>query len=638
MQDRKKNVPHQASDALREIYQSPGGKEPDLTHFDRKPRRRRHRLLLVLGILFLFAALAVAGFFVFTRQPKFSGASVKIVIDGPQQAASGDDLVWTVRLVNSGSVGLEKPQLNLRYASGFQYLSSQPAPANTFDNSWALGTVKPGGERSVKLVGRLIGDVGTTKTLFATASYQPANFSSDFTVEGSLDTLLSNSTLDIDIKAPPNVTSGQNLSYTVTLKNTSDRPLERIRLEATYPEGLTEITTEPKATEGDRTWGQEKLDGGKELTVTIKGTLAGSPNTLTELKVRAGILDQDSAFRVQRERSALVLLLEPKLNVTVSVDGKTTNTATSAGSTIKAVVQYSNDSDTAFSDLNLALTYDGTDADGGAAQLIDEGGLAASVPFVHTDGKAELHWTKNELKDLERLVPGSKGTINVTLPLKKNLRSIGSGKNLSLGLVGTVHAAQIGGTTSPYDGKTDPLVVKVDTELRLAVEARYFSDEGVQLGVGPLPPQVGSETRYRLSWFVTNTLNGANSVLLKAKVPDNAIYIDASTSGGNNISYDTTTREVLWRIQKIDAGVGQTLPTLQGDITIAVAPKEGDIGAFLPLLGATTLTATDAFSGSALSVNAGAVTTDLRFDPLAAEKGKVIAAPAVTNTNSTTSP
>ncbi len=114
--------------------------------------------------------------------------------------------------------------------------------------------------------------------------------------------------------------------------------------------------------------------------------------------------------------------------------------------------------------------------------------------------------------------------------------------------------------------------------------------------------------------------------------------MSAETTGGNNITYDDGTRSVRWRIDKVDARVGQTLPTLVASFRASVTPADGDVGKVLPLIGSTTLTAADAFTGSALTATSGGVTTDLTNDPAAAGKGTVEAAAPAENINANTAP
>ncbi len=630
---KKKTPIDQTQEALREIFEGPPEHRDDFKSFAPKPRRRRVVLFVVIGFLVLAALLAVAGFFFFTPKKEFSGAAVAFTIDGQEEAASGDELVWTVTVANKGEVALKKAEVNIRYPTGFTFLSSKPEPVNEFSNSWQIGSVPAKSEKSVKLTGRLLGEVGTKLEMSGTVGYQPVNFSSDFAAEASFTTLITNSTLDLAIKAPTAATSGQKVEYVVTAKNTSTAALERVRLQLEYPAGLSEIKKTPPPNESGTQWDIDRLEPGKETSVTISGILDGEPRAVAELKARVGILDGEGTYRVQRERSALVLFLEPTLNVTVTVNGSAKAQSANSGDKLNVEMTYSNDSDNILSDATVTLAFAGKDSDGAAVNLIETGGIKTEKAFAPTPSKTEIQWTKNQIKELAELLPGAKGTITATLPLLKNVRTVGSGKNLAVDVLARVKAGDVGGTGTGFETTSDAVSVKLTTELRLAVEGRYYNEEATPVGSGPLPPEVGATTSYQISWFLTNTLNGAKDALLKTTLPDGAQYVSAESTGGNNITYDATTREVRWRIDKIDAGVGQTLPTLVGYFTVSVTPKETDVGNALALVGTTSLTATDAFSGATLKVSGNGVTTDIPLDTLAQGKGNVVPAGTSTNTN-----
>lgn len=621
-------------DVLREIYRS-NGTPSDLRRLERKPRNRKKRLLVFLILFFVLAgALAVAGMLLFSPEKDFSGEQVALSFTGAEGAATGDDYVLTISLQNKGRVSLKKLELTIRYPDGFQFTSSSPKASNEFSNAWQLGTLGAGETETVRLVGKLLGELGSEKIFSATASYEPSNFASQFTTEETFSTHISASALELELQAPHAVTNGQELTYEMTATNTSTETISRARLELVFPEGLSDITADPQASEGTRIWDHPELKKGDSFTVTVKGTLKGDPKSVAELKAKLGILDGSSVFLTQREKSALVLILEPTLNLRILSNDQEVGAPVDSRDALSLRIAYSNDSDSDFSNASIELSYTGKDSDGASVELVDQSGITSTTSFAKDETKALIRWTKDDLPDLARLVPGKSGTIDVMLPMKGNMRTIGSGMNLALNVQATITAASVGDTGSGYEAKSNILEFPVNTELRLAVEGRYFSEEGALLGSGPLPPEAGITTTYVLQWYLTNTLNGVTDALIAATLPEGATFVSAETNGGNNITYDATSRQVRWRIEKIDARVGQTLPTLVGTFRVSLTPTDADIGKTLALLGKTTLGATDAFTKSTVALTGSAISTELENDTGAKGKGTVVA--PTTNTNSAT--
>ncbi len=619
------------AEALKEIFDQPVG-DRDSIEDSFGPKKRGHRLLWILLLfLFLAAGASFGGFFAFTPKKQFSDKSLVLTIDGPKEASSGDTQTWTIHISNKGNVDVKKADLNLQYPTGFSFVSAKPEPSNEFNNAWSFTTIKAGSEKTVTLKGNVLGNVGSELTLHANVNYQPTNFSSDFSTETDATVKLTTSTLDVTIKAPTAATSGQNVQYVLTVKNTSTTKLERVRLEVDLPSGLSEAKKEPEPSNSGGNWDQSVLDPGKEFAVTISGKLTGNPESQSELKARIGVVDADGTFRTQKEQSALILFLQPTLNLTLSVEQSGKSQAVNAGDKIQATLTYSNDSDNVVSDVTLTLSYAGQDSAGAALDMVDRSAITASKPFKAKGSGSLIQWTKTQIKDLERLTPGARGSVDVTMTIPKSIRSFGTGKNLSLNVVGGIHAEDVGGTGTPLDQSTDTVALKMNTELRLAVEGRYYSDEGAPVGSGPLPPEVGSTTTYQINWFVTNTLNDVSNATVKATLPEDVTFVGASA--GLSISYDPISREVRWSVAKIEAGTGQTLPTLTGTFTVSIVPTVGEVGQTKQLLGKTTLVGTDAFSGATFTLFGGTVATDLPFDTNAQGKGTVVPAGSSQNVN-----
>jgi uncharacterized repeat protein (TIGR01451 family) len=565
----------------------------------------------------------------FSPKEKFSQETVRFTLSGAERAAASEEFTLTATIRNTGDITLKNVECTIRYPEGFQFRAASPKPTNEFSNGWSLGSLAAGKETILRITGALLGERGAERTFSGTVSYEPANFASEFVAESTFTTMLTDSALTVDVNAPHSVITGQSITYDITITNTGNEDLERVRLECDFPDGLTEIATDPKPSEGARQWDFPALKNDDKRTVKVTGTLAGEPKSAHELSIRLGILDSNSAFLVQREKSVLVFILEPTLNIRVTSGGDSTGAPTSAKGSIPVQLTVSNDSDSEFSNATIILAFPGADSSGAVVSLIDGAKVSSETTFRKTE-EQRITWTKDEIPALGRLVPGARETINATLPLVSGIRSIGTGMNLSVSVRAEFRAESAGGGS--HTATSETLTFPIDTELRLAAEARYYGDEGEVLGSGPLPPSVGVTTTYTMLWYLTNTLNGANDVLLTATLPDAVTFVSAETSGGNAITYDAGTKSVRWRIPNVDARVGQTLPTLVGRFSVSITPSESDVGTVVPLLGETSVAATDAFTGSPLSAKSASLTTDLTNDPLAAGKGTVVASSA-TNTN-----
>ena len=68
------------------------------------------------------------------------------------------------------------------------------------------------------------------------------------------------------------------------------------------------------------------------------------------------------------------------------------------------------------------------------------------------------------------------------------------------------------------------------------------------VGSGPLPPQVGKTTSYRVTWTVANTTSDAATLVVSARLPNSVLWTGKNpTRDAGDMSYDPVTRMVQWR-------------------------------------------------------------------------------------------
>ena len=61
---------------------------------------------------------------------------------------------------------------------------------------------------------------------------------------------------------------------------------------------------------------------------------------------------------------------------------------------------------------------------------------------------------------------------------------------------------KIGETEVDMTIKSNEIVVDINTGMVFKAEARYFNDDNIAVGSGPLPPKVGETTKYRIFWNI----------------------------------------------------------------------------------------------------------------------------------------
>jgi hypothetical protein len=88
-----------------------------------------------------------------------SSAPLTILFDGPEEVVSGQEVTFDIEVVSNSTALMQNVLLVAEYPFGYELVASDPVAA--FDTSvWRLGDIPPGGKRSVRLRGVVIGQDG----------------------------------------------------------------------------------------------------------------------------------------------------------------------------------------------------------------------------------------------------------------------------------------------------------------------------------------------------------------------------------------------------------------------------------------------------------------------------------------------
>jgi hypothetical protein len=162
--------------------------------------------------------------------------------------------------------------------------------------------------------------------------------------------------------------------------------------------------------------------------------------------------------------------------------------------------------------------------------------------------------------------------------------------------------------------------LRINSDLALTAQARYFTNEGDQLGLGPLPPKIGQPTAYRIFWQLDNSLNNLKDIEVSGFLPDNVSYLEESNvTLGRPIVYDSVTRKVAWKINQMEKG--QT--TAQASFKVEIIPSAMQFRTYPALIKDLNLKASDLFTGNTLEFKGNNVTTNLQNDSFAKNLGLV---------------
>lgn len=146
----------------------------------------------------------------------------------------------------------------------------------------------------------------------------------------------------------------------------------------------------------------------------------------------------------------------------------------------------------------------------------------------------------------------------------------------------------------------------------------YYSSQGDQLGVGPLPPEADTQTNYWVFWEI-NAAKGVRDVKVIAQLPEKVVWTNKQTVTAGRLQFGEVGRRVVWSNDEIDL----KSPCKVG-FEIGLIPEEKNVGEIMDLLTSIEYQAINKYTGERISGTLNKITTDLKFDDLASGKGEVV--------------
>lgn len=578
--------------------------------------RRRHRF--GLGIFALVIIILGWAYFQFqnTNSTHFSEESVRVILNGPTQAPAGQEVEYIINYENNQRVDLVEVVVDLRLPLGFKVVSSTPALTdNTRLNIGQIGGFKTG---QITIKAQITGLTRDKKILGALFSYKPETTKAEFAKTLSLTTELVSSVLNLEVPESLEQAVEQNFILPITYRNSSGNKLSNLLLKFDLPGGFEmELPALNPAPNLNNVWQLPNLEAEAQGKVELKGKFTTTSGLSSDIKIAVGFFDAEGKnFVLQEEKNVAVKLIKAALNLDLTVNEENTKSAVELGQEINFQLSYSNGGEVPIKNLTLKAQLDAKWFD--LSSFKDD-----SSGHLNTETGA-VEWTAKEVPNLENLPAGARGLVGFRMRLKGNLPT-GVVKPASFTSRAEISGEEVlNGIKQNITTSANEVVSKISTNLILETEARYFTDELIKVGSGPLPPKVFETTTYVVYFRLSNTLNEADNLEVTTTLPADVIWTNqANTSVGNKPTYNPNTREVKWILNRLPAGAGTVFAKPEASFEVAITPKESDADKIFVLTRTTALSARDTFSNAAILKTARFLTTELLDDLGATGKGAV---------------
>ena len=576
---KKTNAKSKKAGKIVDIYNIDSDKNVDMTKLERKPKRKKGKILFAaIVLLFILAAASVAGFFVFNKDFSSEKREVKVElnINTVEEMASGEQIEIEITYENKEDVAIKEGEITIHYPNGFYFQKAEPQ-ANTSDNSWNIANVEAGAGGKITITGQLVGELDEEKEFTGFLTYKPINFNSNFQDTANKLVKINDTIVDLETSLPELAFSGQEVEYEVKFVNTSSLPLPNVKVEIAYPSDFTLASADPSADLGSNVWKYTELNPDEEIIIKIKGAIKGKSNENKEFKFQLGLEEPNGFVNKQVEKSNLILIVNPDINLTLEAPENVV-----PGEEVEYKIKIENISDIAISDIELKLEF--------------------------TEGLTEKKSVT--LDKIDNLKAGQADESTKKIVVKKKIKQGLSELKAKL----SVKTGKVEGREFTFE-QTAEAISKIKAEMQFSAQARYYDDDLTKLGNGPVPPKVGETTMYQVWWEVKAKGGDLKDIDITTTLPDSADKAEGITRG---VEYNKDKKQIKWKIDELAKG-----ETTQGVFTVYVTPVQSQVNKLLVLTKEAVANAVDVNTKENISLNIEKITSDLPNDPVASGQGVV---------------
>ncbi len=560
--------------------------------------KRKQWLFFVGGLTLL---LLVGGLIYKLRLPVFSDQKVDIQISGPRDVASAEPTTFTFTFTNNNLIALNNTILTINYPETFHPEASTTVKPNATWVEIPLATLAIHSQNKVTLSGKFYGSKGDQVIMRATLRYTPDKVTSILEKETRITVNIASSPLSLEIEAPQELATGQNVDYVISYNNTGDVSFSNLRIEAVYPAGFEFLEADPRATGGNAVWRIDELAAHSTGKIIVHGTLTGIRDERKSVSAKIGFLQGDGNFLSYSDNERKTAIVASPLSIRQTINGLT-DANVGLGDFLDYVVQYKNEGDIGLRGAVVTVEI--------SSPYLDFTKLSLNPKGSYDQARNMMTWKASDVSDLKRLEPGQGGSVSFSLPI---VSVVGNNqKNERAPVIRSV--ARIDSPDIPSSLGSNKIIASniIVAKVNTSVDATLtgFYDDATLPNTGPLPPIVGLETSYTFHLSLHNTSSDIVSTQVNISLPSGVRYSGQFSPAREKIHFDSQTNELTWDVETFGAGSSRELI-----FQVAATPSLIDVGKDLQLVKLFVLSGKDTATGKAIRLEKTGRTSSMLKDP-----------------------
>ena len=575
-----------------------------------EPRTRMPfwKKFFLISVAFFIIALAVAAFVFLGNSNIVSTRNVDILVSGPVAVPAGEEVQLQIIIENNNSVPLESVDLLIEYPEGTRSAGNLERELTRFRKT--LPAINPGEVVKEPIRAVLFGQEGDEKKFQIALEYRVPDSNAIFVKEKEYVAHISSSATSLSMETLSEVIAGQEFKMEITITSNTDTATRDLLLTLEYPFGFTYISAEPRPVADNSVWTIGDLVAGGKRTIVLRGIIEGQDGEekvfRASLGARASALENKLGV-VYNSSLSNIKIARPFVSVLLFVNGAATPEYIAGSKELFDVsIVWTNNLPTKVVDAKIQAKVEGA--------VVDKTSIDPRNGFYNSADNTIL-WDKNSLPELAGIESGAQGRTSfrfIPLPLFTQSGSLFKNPTINITITTSGKRLSEAGVPEEIEGRVEQKI-KISSEAIFAPSIVYFV--GPFQNTGPLPPQVEKETTYTISWTMLNSSNHVSRGKVFSVLPPYVRWTGVTSPAGENITYNEVSREVMWNVGRLEAGAGITLPPRGVAFQVGFLPSISQFNQTPTIVGESTFTGADEFTGASVRLTGKALTISLNTDP-----------------------
>lgn len=564
--------------------------------------------LFISSMIFFMIAMGIGAYLIYSGDNLISANNIDIIVNGPITIAGGDLLTFDIQVANKNNIKLQSVDLSVEFPSGTVDINDTSKEYKLFHE--LMDDIVPGGLAQKRVSAVLYGEENTKKIITINISYRVAGSNAIFQKQKTYDILISSSPLSLTASSFKEVTAGQDFTVELTLTSNSSEIIKNLLLRAVYPFGYTLKSTDIKAEGNQSTWKIGDIPPKGKKVIKFHGTLDGQDGEARTFRFIAGTESLKTPGTIATEYIATaqeVSIQKPFISTEIIFDNES-STEESIGAfnePVKATISWFNNLPSPVIDGELHVKFSGN--------AFDKVSVAPGEGYYRSADN-EIVWNKQTTAQFENIGPGGSGSVQFTFTPRNFSTPVKTISNPGVSLVVNVVGKRISENNVPENVTSSAgRSIKISSQLDLS--SQVTRSAGPFENTGPIPPKAEKQTTYTVTWVVDNTVNTVTGAEVHALLPVYVKWLGKISPAGEDITYNSNTGLVVWRVGNVDAFTVNTGHRRTVSFQIALEPSVAHIGQMPTIVQDTSLAGLDDFTGVNLMRTQPALNTSFSTDP-----------------------